>query len=336
MKYVRLGSTGVQVSKLCLGCMTYGEPGWDAHPWVLNRAASLPFFQMAAEAGINFFDTADHYSYGVSEEIVGDCVREFFRREEVVVATKVGLPMGKGPDLAGLSRKRIIEAVDASLKRLRFDHIDLLYTHRFDPATELEEMMLALDHVVRQGKELYLGACSAWAWQFAQVREMQKANGLARFQVMQNLYNLVYREEEREMIPYCRHEGVAVVPWSPIARGFLAGIRPMNALPADGRAAKDRVLQSYFGIGADYAVLDAVVAVAERLGVSSAQVAYAWILSKPDVTVPVIGADKLGHLSETIAAADITLDSEAIAALEAPYQPRAVLGQIEIGGRDPA
>jgi len=335
MEYVRLGRTALTVSRLCLGCMTYGKAGWEVHPWALGREDSMPFFRKAAEAGINFFDTADHYSYGASEEILGDAIRAHFRREEVVVATKVGLPMGRGPNLAGLSRKRIVESVDQSLQRLKFDHVDILYTHRFDPNTELEEMLLALDLLVRQGKVLYLGACSATAWQFAKVREMQKANGLTQFQVMQNFYNLAYREEEREMIPYCRYDGVAIVPWSPIARGFLAGARPRDGEPQSNRSKSDRVLQSYFGSDADYRVLEAVQAAAKKHGVTCAQIAYAWILSKPYVTAPIIGADVLSQFDETIAAAELKLDEETIRSLEAPYEFHATLGQVTVGGRNP-
>lgn len=335
MEYVRLGSTALIVSRLCLGCMTYGKGGWEVHPWALGRDESMPFFRRAAEAGINFFDTADYYSYGASEEILGDAIRAHFRREEVVVATKVGLPMGPGPNLAGLSRKRIVESVNQSLKRLQFDHVDILYTHRFDPNTELEEMMLALDQLVREGKVLYLGACSATAWQFAKVREMQKASGLAQFKVMQNFYNLAYREEEREMIPYCRYDGVAIVPWSPIARGFLAGVRPRDGEPQSNRSKSDRVLQSYFGSEADYRVLEAVQVAAKKYGVTCAQIAYAWILSKPYVTAPIVGADVLSQFDETIAATELKLDEGTIRSLEAPYEFHETLGQVTVGGRNP-
>lgn len=335
MQYVRLGRTGLNVSKICLGCMTYGTPGWDVHPWTIDREAAMPFFRRAAEVGINFFDTADHYSYGASEEVLGDAIRAHFRREEVVVATKVGLPMGPGPNMAGLSRKHIVESVNQSLKRLKFDHIDILYTHRFDAGTELEEMMFALDLLVRQGKVQYLGACSTMAWQFAKVREMQKAAGLAQFQVMQNFYNLAYREEEREMIPYCRYEGLAIVPWSPIARGFLAGLKPRDGSATSNRATKDRVLQTYFGSEADYRVLDAVQAAAAKHSVTPAQIAYAWIFSKPYVTAPIVGAEKIEHLDQAIEAAALALDAETIQSLEEPYESRETTGQVVIGGRNP-
>lgn len=335
MEYVRLGSTGATVSRICLGCMSYGKPGWDAHPWVMDEEAAMPFFRLAAERGINFFDTADHYSYGVSEEILGRAIREFFARDQVVIATKVGFPNAKGLNTSGLSRKHIVEAVDASLKRLGTDHIDVLYTHRFDPNTEAEEMLSALDHVVTQGKVIYLGACSAWAWQFAKLREMQKSNAMAQFQVMQNFYNLVYREEEREMIPYLEHENIAMVPWSPIARGFLAGLKPRTGEGGGARASQDRVLQSYFGTAGDYAVLDAVQEVASRYGATTAQIAYAWVLSKPYVTAPIAGATELQHLVDAVDAADIELDEDAIALLEGAYQPHSISGQIQMSGRHP-
>lgn len=335
MEYTRLGMTGVAVSRLCLGCMSYGEPGWDAHPWVMGKDAAMPFFRFAAERGINFFDTADHYSYGASESILGMALKEYFRREEAVIATKVGFATGKGVNMAGLSRKHIIESVENSLRRLGTDHVDILYTHRFDPGTEVEEMLSALDCLVRQGKVIYLGACSAWAWQFAKLREIQKANGMAQFQVMQNFYNLVYREEEREMIPYLRHENIAMVPWSPIARGFLAGLMPRNSQSNVARAQQDRVLQSYFGSDADYAVLDAVERAARKHGVTTAQIAYAWVLSKPFVTAPIIGATELEHLDQTVEALELKLDEETIADLEGAYQPHAISGQIQLAGRTP-
>lgn len=335
MQRTRLGRTGLSVSRVCLGCMTYGTPGWDAHPWTQDRESAMPIFRKAADVGINFFDTADHYSYGASEEILGNAVREFFRREEVVIASKVGLPMGPGPNMTGLSRKHIVESVNNSLRRLGVDYIDVLYTHRFDGQTEVEEMIEALDFVVRQGKVMYLGACSTTAWQFAKVREMQKVGGFAVFQVMQNLYNLVYREEEREMIPYCRHEGLAIVPWSPIARGFLAGAKPRDGKPTSDRAKKDLVLNSYFGSDADYQVLQAVETAARKYGVQPAQIAYAWVFSKDFVTAPIVGAEKVDHLEQIVAAADLKLDEETLATLEAPYEHRKPTGQVVVAGRSP-
>ncbi len=327
MQYVNLGKTGLKVSRLCLGCMSFGLPGWKVHPWVLGRDEAQPFFKRAADAGINFLDTADFYSRGISEEITGDAVREYFRRDEVVVATKVALAMGEGPNMAGLSRKHVIEAVDASLKRLQLDHIDVLYIHRLDPDTPHEEMLEALDHVVKAGKVTYLAASSMWTWQFAKLREMQKANGWAKFVAMQNFYNLAYREEEREMIPYCHAEGVGLVPWSPIARGFLAGNRPKDGA-ATKRGETDKTGQGYFGSKADYAVLDRVEKVAAKLGVKPAQVAYAWVLSKEYITSPIVGSTKLYQLDEAIAALEIALDKKTVASLEAPYKVRAPMGHL--------
>lgn len=325
MQYVRLGKTGLQVSRLCLGCMSFGTPGWSVHPWVLGRDDSMPFFKRAAEAGINFLDTADFYSVGVSEEITGDAVREYYRRDEVVVATKLGLAMGEGPNLKGLSRKHVLEAVDASLRRLKLDHIDLLYIHRLDAETEMEEVVTALDHVVRSGKVTYLAASSMWTWQFAKLREMQKANGMAQFVAMQNFYNLAYREEEREMIPYCVAEGVGLVPWSPIARGFLAGNRRQDGTKTS-RGETDKLSQGFFGSKADYAILARVEKVAAKLRVKPAQVAYAWVLSKDAITAPIIGSTKLNQMEEAIEALDIKLSPADVRALEAPYKPRAIMG----------
>lgn len=325
MRQVRLGQSGLKVSRLCLGCMSFGPPGGPTHPWVIDEAAAQPFFRRAVEAGITFFDTANHYNFGASEEITGRALKQYARRDEIVVATKVGLKMGEGANQRGLSRRHIMEQVDQSLMRLGMDHIDLYYIHRLDPDTPFEETLVALDDVVRAGKVRYLGASSMWTWQFVKLVEMQRANGLAPFVAMQNFYNLAYREEEREMMPYCAAEGVGVVPWSPIARGFLAGNRPKQG-EASNRARTDRQAHSYFGSKTDYAVLAAVEKAAKRLGVSAAQVAYAWVLSKPFVTSPIVGATKLGQLEEAIAAETIELDERTIRALEAPYRPRAVMG----------
>ena len=325
MEYRRLGRTGVTVSSLCLGCMSYGTPGWDVHPWVLSRDDAMPFFRRAADAGVNFLDTADHYSYGASEQVVGEAVRKFFTRNQTVVATKVGLPMGPGANQTGLSRKHIVEAVEGSLRRLGFDHIDILFTHRFDAGTEIEEVIVALDQLVRQGKVVYLGASSSWAWQFVRAREMQKANGLARFAVMQNFYNLVYREEEREMIPYCLDEGVAIMPWSPLARGFLAG----NAAPAANTTARnsaDGTKHALFGSDVDHEILRRVIDIARRLDAAPAQIALAWLLHKPGVVAPIIGATQIGQFDEATGAIALRLDTEAIAHLEEAYVPRVVAG----------
>ncbi len=325
MKYVLLGRTGMSVSRLCLGCMSYGPPGGPTHPWVIDEEAAQPFFRKAVEAGINFFDTANHYNYGANEEITGRALKRYARRDEIVVATKVGLKMGEGPNMTGLSRKHVLAQIDASLRRLGMDHVDLLYVHRLDPETPFEELVETLDIVVRSGKARHVAASSMWAWQFAKLRAMQQASGKAGFVAMQNFYNLAYREEEREMMPYCAAENVAVVPWSPIARGFLAGNRPRDG-EATNRGRLDAFLQGYFGSDADYRVLDAVQAAAARLGVSAAQVAYAWVLSKPFVTAPIVGATKEYQFDEAIAALDVALDAETVAALEAPYAPRLPMG----------
>lgn len=324
MEYTQLGNTGLTVSRLCLGCMSFGTPGGPTHPWVIPESESKPFFKLAVESGINFFDTADHYNYGDSEEITGRMLKEFARREEIVVATKVGLKMGEGPNKAGLSRKRIIESVDNSLKRLQMDHVDLLYVHRLDPNTPYEEMLEALDVVVRAGKVIYPAASSMWAWQFAMLREMQKAAGFVPFVAMQNFYNLAYREEEREMMPYCEAEGVAVVPWSPIARGFLAGNKPQEG-EGTNRAKTDK-MSGLFGNRQDYAVLERVHKIASEIGASAAQVAYAWVLSKQFVSAPIVGSTKLDQLREAIDALDVKLKPGQIKRLEAVYKPRAVMG----------
>lgn len=326
MHYTRLGKTGLKVSKLCFGCMSFGQPGWSVHPWVLDEKAGRPFIKSALDKGINFFDTSDFYSTGVSEEILGRALKDFApSRAEVVIATKVALAMGDAPNMGGLSRKHIIEGVDASLKRLGTDYIDLLYIHRLDPDTEIDEVVEALEHVVKQGKALYLGASSTWTWQFVKMREMQKARGYSTFMAMQNFYNLAYREEEREMIPYCVEEGIGLVPWSPIARGFLAGNRPKEG-EATARAKTDKLAQGYFGTKQDYAILARVEKIAEELGVKPAQVAYAWVLSKPFIASPIIGATKMYQLDDAVAALDIKLTNGQIKRLEAPYQPRAVMG----------
>lgn len=326
MDYVRLGKTGLKVSRLCLGCMSFGTPGGPTHPWVIDEEAAQPFFRKAVESGINFFDTANHYNFGDSEKITGRALKAYARRDEVVVATKVGLRMSEGrPNDRGLSRKHVFDQIDQSLDRLGMDYVDLLYVHRLDPGTEFEEMLDALEAVVRAGKVRYVAASSMWAWQFAKLREMQKARGYQPFVAMQNFYNLAYREEEREMMPYCQAEGVGVVPWSPIARGFLAGNRPKGG-QATNRAATDKLAQGFFGSAQDYAILARVEKVAEKRGVSPAQIAYAWVLSKPFVTSPIVGATKLGQLEEAIGALGVKLDAASVRSLESAYKPRAVMG----------
>ncbi|MCY0096044.1 aldo/keto reductase [Hoeflea ulvae] len=326
MDYVRLGKTGLKVSRLCLGCMSFGTPGGPTHPWVINEEAAQPFFRKAVESGINFYDTANHYNYGDSEEITGRALKAYAKRDEIVVATKVGLRMSDGrPNDRGLSRKHIFDQIDQSLTRLDMDYVDVLYIHRLDPDTEFEEMLDALEAVIQSGKVRYVAASSMWAWQFAKLREMQKARGYQQFAAMQNFYNLAYREEEREMMAYCESEGVGVVPWSPIARGFLAGNRPKDG-QATNRAATDKLALGFFGSAQDYAILAKVEKVAAKLGVKPAQVAYAWVLSKSFVTAPIVGVTKIGQLDEAIAALDVKLDAASIRVLEAAYKPRAAMG----------
>ncbi len=326
MEYVPFGRTGLQVSRLCLGCMTYGDPAW--REWVLDEAAAKPFLREAWEAGINFFDTADMYSLGRSEEIVGRSLKELARRDEYVIATKVYNAMGSRPNQKGLSRKHIMEAIDASLKRLGTDYVDLYIIHRFDSATPVEETVEALSDVVKAGKALYLGASSMWSWQVMKMLGLQRANGLAPFVSMQNYVNLVYREEEREMLPLCRAEGIAVTPWSPLARGFLAGSKSRDGA-ATVRARTDTI-QDALGLGSeqDHVILERVQAVAGRLGVKPAQVALAWVLGLPGITSPIVGASKPHHLKDALAALDLGLDAETRAWLEEPYLPRPVSGHI--------
>jgi aryl-alcohol dehydrogenase-like predicted oxidoreductase len=325
MQYTYLGHTGVKVSRLCLGCMSYGDPQW--RPWVLDEQAAMPFFRKAVEAGINFFDTADVYSLGVSEEITGKALREYAKLEQVVIATKVFNPMGEGPNMEGLSRKHIQQGCEASLRRLGVETIDLYQVHRFDPHMPLDEVLSALDLLVRQGKVRYLGASSAPAWKFAKALSLSERNGWARFVTMQNHYNLIYREEEREMIPLCQAEGIGLIPWSPLARGLLAGTRktPDDKTPT-ARAASDDFAWKLYDHPADIEVMRACQAVAKQLGVKPAQVAIAWLLSKPAMTAPIIGATKIEHLETALAAVDLKLGDEEIQRLESPYQPHAVRG----------
>ncbi len=326
---VRFGSTGMQVSRLCFGCMTYGDPKW--REWVLPEEPSMPFYRQAYEAGITFWDTADMYSLGVSEEITGKAIRTFAaRRDEIVLATKVYNAMGPGMNQKGLSRKHIMEGVNASLKRLGTDYIDLLIIHRLDPNTGMEEICDALDDVVRAGKALYLGASSMAAWQLMKLLGIQRAKGYAPFVSMQNFYNLIYREEEREMMPLCASEGLAVTPWSPLARGFLAGsglgAKATNETTVRGRTDSVGDMLKIGQAREDEIIRQRVAKVAERLGVKPAVVAMAWVMSKPFVTAPIIGASKPSHIEDAIAATKLTLDAKTIAALEAPYRPKPVVG----------
>ena len=338
MQYVPLGRTGLRVSRICLGMMTYGTPKW--RPWVLDPAASRPLVQRAVELGVNFFDTADMYSAGESEALTGRFVREFCRRDEVVIATKVYFPVdmdyagGPGsagyqprPNTQGLSRKRIFHAVDESLKRLGTDYIDLYQIHRWDPLTPIEETMEALHDVVKAGKARYIGASSMWAWQFAKAQQTAREQGWTRFASMQNHYNLAYREEEREMIPLCRDLGVALIPWSPLARGFLAGNRSKGdkQAGATSRAQTDDIAQSYYYRDSDFQVAQALRELAERRGVSAATLAYAWLL-KQGVTAPIVGASKPGQLEDAVRAVELGLSDGEAGQLEAPYEPHPVLG----------
>jgi aryl-alcohol dehydrogenase-like predicted oxidoreductase len=323
MEQVRLGNTGLKVSRLCLGCMTYGSPKWRS--WVLDEAQAKPFFQLAIEKGVTFFDTANVYSIGASEEVTGKWLREFARREEIVVATKVNGPMGPGPNERGLSRKAILAQIDASLTRLGMDYVDLYQIHRFDYETPIEETLEALNDVVRAGKARYIGASSMYAWQFARMLAVSDANGWARFVSMQPQYNLVYREEEREMLPLCRAEGVGVIPWSPLARGFLAGGRAAPKAGETERARTDDFSPRLYFRDADFKVVDAVSEVAKERGLSNMQVALAWVLKNPAVTAPIVGASKLGHLEEAVAALEVDLTEDEVKRLQAPYQPKPVL-----------
>ena len=325
MKYTFLGRTGVTVSRLCLGCMSYGDPNW--RPWVLDEEASRPFFRRAVECGINFFDTADMYSLGVSEEVTGRMLREFAKLDECVVATKVFNPMSDLPNMSGLSRKHIVQGCEASLRRLGMETVDLYQVHRFDPHTPIDEMLSALDLLVHQGKVRYLGAGSTSAWKLAMSLSLSERNGWARFVTMQNHYNLLYREEEREMIPLCKSQGIAMIPWSPLARGLLAGTRrsPDDKV-STRRAESDDIARKLYDQPGDQEVIDAVRHVADARGTAPARIALAWLLSKPIVAAPIIGATKLSHLEDAIAALDIELSTEEVKNLEAPYRPHAVRG----------
>lgn len=325
MQYTQLGTTGVTVSRICLGCMSYGSSEW--RPWVLDDAAARPFFRRAIEAGINFFDTADMYSLGASEEVTGRALREFGNMEEIFLATKVFNPMGQGPNMGGLSRKHIIHGCEASLKRLGVEAIDLYQIHRFDPKTPIEETLAALNLLVEQGKVRYLGASSGYAWQLMKALSVSEKNGWARFVSMQDHYNLLYREEEREMIPLCQAEGLGVIPWSPLARGLLAGSRTsLDDRSSTTRAGSDEFGHTLYDEPSDWAIIEAVRAVAAERGVTPAEVSLAWLLSRPGVTAPIVGATKLSHLDAAIRSIDLTLSAEESARLEAPYRPHPVRG----------
>jgi aryl-alcohol dehydrogenase-like predicted oxidoreductase len=327
MEYVRLGRSGLKVSRLCLGMMTYGTPAW--RPWVLDEAASRPFIARALEWGINFFDTADMYSRGVSEEVTGRALKALARREQVVIATKAFYPVADGPagpNDRGLSRKHLFDAIDGSLRRLGTDYVDLYQIHRFDYTTPVEETLEALHDIVKAGKARYIGASSMYAWQFATMLHAADAHGWTRFVSMQNHYNLVYREEEREMLPLCREEGVAIIPWSPLARGFLAGNRNRVDRGETVRAKTDEFAHQMYYAESDFTVAARAAELAARRGVTPAQIALAWLASRPGVTAPIVGASKLPHLEDAVAALDLGLDQDEVAWLEAPYAPHRVLG----------
>ncbi len=321
MEFTTLGRTGLQVSRICLGCMSYGEPGRGAHPWSLDEQASKPFFKQALDAGINFFDTANVYSAGSSEEITGRTLLTMADRDEVVLATKVHGIMRKGPNGGGLSRKAIMTEIDHSLRRLGTDYVDLYQIHRWDSRTPIEETLEALHDVVKAGKARYIGASSMHAWQFAKSLYLADLHGWTRFASMQNHWNLLYREEEREMVSLCLDQGIGVIPWSPLARGRLA--RPWNETTA--RSETDEFGRKLYDEG-DRPVVDRVGEVAEGRGVPRAQVALAWLLGKPGVTAPIVGATKPHHLDDAVAALDLELTPDEVASLEAPYRPHEVRG----------
>lgn len=327
MEYVNLGKTGLKVSRLCLGAMSYGSSTW--RPWILDEEPARPFIRRALELGFNFFDTADMYSVGASEEVLGRALKDFGPgRDRMVIATKVYMPMSSDPNHKGLSRKHILHSIDDSLRRLGTDYVDLYQIHRFDAQTPVEETLRALDDVVRAGKALYTGASSMYAWQLAKMLYTADQMGIARFATMQNYYNVVYREEEREMLPLCRTEGLGVIPFSPLARGFVAGNRRKEDLGETVRAKTDEFSRWQYYHDADFAIVDRVTEIAKKRGVNNAQVALAWVLQQPGVTAPIVGATKLNYLDDAVAALTLKLDDAELKALAEPYQPRAVLANL--------
>jgi len=327
MEYARLGMTGLRVSRIGLGCMTYGDPRW--RPWILDEEAAQPFFRAAVEAGINFFDTANMYSRGVSEEITGRALRRYGQRDEIVISTKVFFPMGSGPNMGGLSRKNILQSCDASLRRLGIDAIDLYQIHRFDAEVPIEETLEALNDLVRAGKVRYIGASSGPAWRMATALAVSERCGWAKFVSMQNHYNLVYREEEREMLPLCTERGIGMIPWSPLARGMLARPRPAERdvrAAGTARAAADDYSPRLYDEPSDWDVVAAVEQVAAARGVAMAEIALAWLLAQPGVAAAIAGASKPGHLEAAVRAVELELSEDERAALEAPYRPHAVRG----------
>eukprot|EP01118_Nematostelium_gracile_P006332 TRINITY_DN2035_c0_g1_i1.p1 TRINITY_DN2035_c0_g1~~TRINITY_DN2035_c0_g1_i1.p1 ORF type:complete len:350 (+),score=93.02 TRINITY_DN2035_c0_g1_i1:48-1097(+) len=335
MQYVRLGNTGLKVSRICLGCMSYGTPDW--RKWVLDEEHSIPFFKRALELGINFFDTADVYSLGVSEEVTGRAIKQFAKREDVVIASKVFFPTRQdtpsySQNFSGLSRKHIMESIDASLKRLGTDYIDLYQIHRWDYNTPIEETMEALHDLVKAGKVRYIGASSMYAHQFAKAQHIAKQRGMTPFVSMQNHYNLMYREEEREMIPFCKENGIALIPWSPLARGYLCGTRKktdkvIGETPRfEYDAFADDLYAKKFSIDNDFEIIDRVVQLSGKKGISPAQLSLAWMLAKDDITSPIIGATKMAHLEEAVSAVNIQLSKEDIKYLEEIYRPHEISG----------
>ena len=322
MQYTSLGRTGLTVSRLCLGCMSYGSPQWRS--WVVDEASARPFFRLALDAGINFFDTADMYSLGVSEEVTGRALREMANLEEIVLATKVFNPMSSRPNMGGLSRKHVVQGCEASLRRLGVDTIDLYQLHRFDGNVPIQETLAALDQLVRQGKVRYIGASSTYAWQLMRALSISERNGWAQFVSMQNHYNLLYREEEREMIPLCMAEGLGVIPWSPLARGLLARTRAQSDSRRTTRGNNDPFAQKLYADNVDWPIVDVVDRIAQARGVSMAEVGLAWLLARPGITAPIVGATKLEQLESALRAVDLQLTSEEITALDAPYTPKTV------------
>ena len=320
-----LGNSGLKVSRLCLGCMSYGSS--QARPWILDEEEALPFYRQAIDAGINFFDTADLYSQGKSEEVTGRALQKLgVPREHIVIATKVFYPTGSTPNEQGTAKKHVRHAIDASLRRLGVDYIDLYQIHRYDRSTPMEETLAALTDLIRQGKVLYVGASSMYAWEFARFLHIARTNGFAQFVSMQNHYNLVYREEEREMIPFCQEENIGVIPWSPLARGFLAGNRARTEEGETTRGKTDASARRLYYQESDYRVVDRVRDLAKKRGISNAQIALAWMLHKPAITSPIIGVTKPLHLEEAVKALDVQLSDDEIKYLEEPYLPHAVLG----------
>jgi aryl-alcohol dehydrogenase-like predicted oxidoreductase len=322
--YINLGSSGLKVSRICLGTMTYGTKEW--RKWCLGETEARPFYRRALELGINFFDTADMYSTGVSEEITGRALKEFCpSRDRLVITTKVCLPISNDPNDRGLSRKHIMASIDKSLKRLGTDYVDIYTIHRFDPSTLVEETLRALDDLVRTGKVLYLGASAMWSWQFAQMLAAQDARAYAHFVVMQNHYNIIYREEEREMIPLCRKEGIGITPFSPLARGLVTGERKLGNVGDTIRSQTDEYARRDYSTPSDMDVVARITDVSKKRGTPNVQVALAWLLAQPGVTAPIVGASKMSHLDDAVAALSVKLDASELKALAEPYQPHRVL-----------